>query len=224
MVTTPPGCYDATRHVANATALDWEMALARGGPMISVGRALMLARLRNRCRIGRGSVVYEVDRILTAGGDRQAIVIGDYTHVRGELFTFPKGRIRVGNHCYIGEQTRVWAADSISIGDRVLIAHLTTILDNLTHPLDAKERHQHYRDIIESGHPTDVNLAAKPVRIEDDAWIGCSVVILPGVKVGRGAIVGAGSVVTSEVPPFSLVVGNPARVVRDLIPSEAGKR
>jgi acetyltransferase-like isoleucine patch superfamily enzyme len=184
--------------------------------VISVRRVLMRARLRNRCQIGRDSLVYEVGRIVPTGGGRESIAIGDHTHVRGELLTFPKGRIRIGNYCYVGEQTRIWAGDSISIGDRVLIAHLTTILDNATHPLDAAERHRHYRSILESGHPPDARFSPQPVRIDDDAWIGCSVVILPGVTVGRGAIVGAGSVVTSDVPPFSLVAGNPARVVRDL--------
>jgi len=186
----------------------------------SIRRALMRVRLRNRCRLGHDSMVYEVDRILPTGGGRESIAIGDYTHVRGELFTFPNGRIRIGDYCYVGEQTRIWAGDSISIGDRVLIAHLTTILDNATHPLDAAERHQHYRTILESGHPRDVLLSPRPVRIEDDAWIGCSVVILPGVTVGRGAIIGAGSVVTTDVPPFSLAAGNPARVVRDLSAGE----
>jgi maltose O-acetyltransferase len=53
-----------------------------------------------------------------------------------------------------------------------------------------------------------------PVIIEDDVWIGARVIILKGVRVGRGAIIGAGAVVTKNVPPFSVVAGNPARVIR----------
>ena len=53
-----------------------------------------------------------------------------------------------------------------------------------------------------------------PVRIEDDVWIGARAIILPGLKIGRGAIIGAGSVVTKDVPPYAICVGNPARVIK----------
>lgn len=182
---------------------------------------LMRARLRNRCALGRDSVVYEVERICPHGGPA-SITIGDRTHVRGELLTFPGGRLVLGDDCYVGEQTRIWARESIFIGNRVLIAHLTTILDNTTHPLDAGARHRQYRAILESGHPRDVDLSPRPVRIEDDAWISAHVVVLSGVTIGRGAVVGAGSVVTGDVDPWTVVAGNPARVVRRLAPGGAG--
>jgi maltose O-acetyltransferase len=54
----------------------------------------------------------------------------------------------------------------------------------------------------------------RPIIIEDDVWIGARVTILPGVKIGRGAIIGAGSVVTSDIPPYCIVAGNPARIIR----------
>lgn len=53
-----------------------------------------------------------------------------------------------------------------------------------------------------------------PVRIEDDVWIGARAIILPGLKIGKGAIIGAGSVVTKDVPPYAICVGNPARVIK----------
>lgn len=56
--------------------------------------------------------------------------------------------------------------------------------------------------------------APRPIVIEDDVWIGARVIILPGVRVGRGSIIGAGSVVTADVPPYSIVGGNPARLIR----------
>lgn len=60
-----------------------------------------------------------------------------------------------------------------------------------------------------------------PVTIEDDAWIGARVILLAGVTIGRGSVVGAGAVVSKEVPPFAIVVGNPARVIRhrDALPA-----
>ena len=56
----------------------------------------------------------------------------------------------------------------------------------------------------------------KPITIGDDVWIGCNSIILKGVKIGNGSIVAAGSVVTKSVPPFSLVAGNPAKIVKEL--------
>jgi maltose O-acetyltransferase len=60
-----------------------------------------------------------------------------------------------------------------------------------------------------------------PVTIEDDVWIGTRVIILPGRHIGRGSIIGAGSVVTKDIPPFAIVGGNPAKVIRYRIPQDA---
>ena len=57
----------------------------------------------------------------------------------------------------------------------------------------------------------------QPVLIEDDVWIGARAIILPGLRIGKGAIVGAGSVVTKDVPPYAICVGNPARVIKSRI-------
>ena len=148
---------------------------------------------------------------------RQAIRVGANTHLKGELLTFAHGgEITIGEYCYVGEQSHIWSAASISIGDRVLISHNVNIFDSLTHPIRALERHQHYRQIITCGHPNQVALEEAPIRIGNDAWIGCLAIILRGVTIGEGAIVGAGSVVSKDVPPFTIVAGNPARVVREL--------
>lgn len=76
--------------------------------------------------------------------------------------------------------------------------------------------------IYSAGHDTSVLSRVKciefglPVRIEDDCWIGGNVTILPGVTIGRGCTVGAGSVVSRSLPPFSVAIGSPARVVKSL--------
>ena len=96
-------------------------------------------------------------------------------------------------------------------------------MDSLTHPIEAAGRHAQFRAILRVGHPSAIDLDEKPVCIEDDAWIGAGSIILRGVTIGKAAIVGAGSVVTQDVPPYTVVVGNPARVVRQLKEGQSEK-
>jgi acetyltransferase-like isoleucine patch superfamily enzyme len=167
------------------------------------------------------AVVHPTATVHNIRKQRHAIRVGANTHLKGELLTFAHGgEISIGEYCYVGEQSHIWSAARISIGDRVLISHNVNIFDSLTHPVNPVERHRHYHQIITCGHPGQVDLAEAPVRIGNDAWIGCLVVILKGVTIGEGAIVGAGSVVTKDVPPFTVVAGNPAKVVREFGPDE----
>lgn len=126
----------------------------------------------------------------------------------------------MGSYCYVGDNSKLWSAVELTVGGRVLIGHNSSIFDSDTHPLNPAERHQQYVDIITKGHPAQINLREEPVIIEDDVWIGCNVVVLKGVTIGRGAVIGPGSVVTKSVPPYVIVAGNPARIVRELSPDE----
>lgn len=174
-------------------------------------------RNRRQCVLAQGAVLHDTARVYNIAGSRAAVDIGRFTHVRGELLTFAHGgEIRIGEYCYIGEGTRIWSARSIRLGNRVLIAHNVTIMDSLTHPIGAAKRHEHFRQIITTGHPRELDLGERAVDIGDDVWIGCMSIVLRGVSLGRGAIVGAGSVVTENVPPWTLVAGNPARPIREL--------
>ena len=65
---------------------------------------------------------------------------------------------------------------------------------------------------------------AKPVIIYDNVWIGGNVTILPGVKINQGAIIGAGSVVTEDIPPYVIAVGNPCRVIRSITQADVHKK
>ena len=89
-----------------------------------------------------------------------------------------------------------------------------------SHPIDPVERHKHFVHIIQKGYPRDIDLKSKPVVIENDVWIGCNSVILSGVKIGQSAIVGAGAVVTKDVPSWTIVAGNPARIIRRITQSQ----
>jgi len=109
----------------------------------------------------------------------------------------------------IGEQTRIHGSclhaysSSINIGRRCLIAGNCQIFDGNGH------------DLCFSNVADRINTkgGSKPVVIEDDVWIGTNTIILPGVSIGRGSVIGAGSVVTKDIPPMVVAAGNPARVV-----------
>jgi acetyltransferase-like isoleucine patch superfamily enzyme len=189
--------------------------------MGSVREAWERLRGRRRCDIGAGVTFYPGARIDNNRQDSGAIRIGAESHIRGQLFTFAHGgRIDVGAWCYLGEQARIWSAASVSVGNRVLLSHNVNIFDSLTHPMSASARHEQFRTIVKRGHPDRIDLAERPVIIEDDVLIGCLSVVLPGVRIGTGAVIGAGSVVTSDIPPWTVFAGNPARMIRELSPDE----
>jgi acetyltransferase-like isoleucine patch superfamily enzyme len=153
--------------------------------------------------------VLEDGRIMNARRRRDSIRIGSRSVIGGELLTFAHGgEISIGDWCYVGAGTRVWSAARISIGNRVLISHGVNIHDSDSHPKDAKARHEQFRAIAVAGHPSSVSgIAAAPITIGDDAWIGFNASILKGVTIGAGSIIAAGSMVTRDVPPASLHVG-----------------
>jgi len=109
--------------------------------------------------------------------------------------------VHLGNNSSIG--INAWLTAYVRIGNDVLMARDVIILtanhrfDDISMPIHAQGTEDY-----------------KPVVIEDDVWIGCRAIILPGVTIGKGSIIGAGAVVTKDVPPYSIVGGNPARVIR----------
>lgn len=167
--------------------------------------------------LGEGSKLYSEGSINNMVKDKNLVIIGKDTHIRGQLQVMEFGAmLKIGNDCYIGHNTCIWAFKNIVIGDRVLISHNCNIFDSNTHPIDPKERHKHFKQIIEKGFPTSFYCDEEEVIIEDDVWIGANSLILKGVKIGHGSIVGASSVVTQDVAPYSIVAGNPARVVKKI--------
>ena len=110
----------------------------------------------------------------------------------------------------------VYARKGISIGDNTCIGGNVKILDNDFHPVDYEKRNELLMGKApESGERAEW-IGAKPVVIGKNCFIGCNALILKGAKLGDGCVVGAGSVVTGEFPPMSVIAGNPARIIKKL--------
>lgn len=102
---------------------------------------------------------------------------------------------------------------SIDIRNNVLIAP-NVQLYTATHPINANERF--VNDWDERSGDLFFRTKALPITIEDNVWIGGGTIVLPGITIGRNSVIGAGSVVTKSIPTYSVAVGNPCRVIREL--------
>jgi acetyltransferase-like isoleucine patch superfamily enzyme len=116
----------------------------------------------------------------------------------------PHAGITIGARSLIGEACVVRGQGGVTIGDDVYLAPLVQLLA-VNHIYQDTTR-----PISQQG------ITAEGIVVEDGAWIGAGAIILDGVRIGRNAVIGAGSVVTRNVPPYTLVAGNPARTIRDL--------
>jgi lipopolysaccharide O-acetyltransferase len=115
----------------------------------------------------------------------------------------------IGRDVQINDYVHIAAISSVTIGDRVLIASKVLITDH---------NHGIYKG--PTGHsnpnvpPAEREEAFAPVRIEDDVWIGEFVSVLPGVSIGKGAVIGTMSTVTRDVPAYTMAAGSPARLIK----------
>jgi serine acetyltransferase len=142
-----------------------------------------------------------------SGGPK--IYIGDDVYLSGTLTVmagriFPDPELRVGSRSFIAAGCLFSVAKSIEIGDDVLIAGGCSISDYSQHPIDPEKRVTGLQV-----DPEDV----RPVRIGNRAWLGRRATILPGVTIGEDAVIGASAVVTKDVPPGAICVGNPGRIL-----------
>ncbi|KAK9236700.1 trimeric LpxA-like protein [Lipomyces kononenkoae] len=124
--------------------------------------------------------------------------------VEGPVYMDYGTQVKLGNGVFINAYSTWIDTCTITVGARTLFGPHVSLYSG-THPLDPE---------IRNG--TKGPETGKEIHIGEDCWIGGNVIILPGVTVGRGATVGAGSVVTKDVPPFHVVAGNPARIIRKI--------
>lgn len=140
---------------------------------------------------------------------RESIEIGDGTvildHSRIANYRTEgiEPQIRIGKNCYICYYFTILNSSSVTIGDNVLFAS-HVLISSENHGMDPESELPYMSQPLES----------KLVSIGDGCWIGEKVCILPGVSIGKKSIIGAGSVVTKDVPDYSIAVGNPARVIK----------
>lgn len=113
----------------------------------------------------------------------------------GDIIIFNNGVLKMGNS-FINSHCKIRCHNRITIGDRCAISHDFTIMDSNAHTINSQKK-------------------TSEVVIGDHVWIGTRVTILPGVHIGNGAVIGAGTVVTRDIPSNSLAVGCPARVIKE---------
>ena len=124
---------------------------------------------------------------------------------RGQHFT---PNLSFGNQSSFGDGGHISCVNNITIGNGVRIGRKVFITDNSHGASDRllMDTPAHLRPLYSKG----------PISIEDNVWIGEMVCIMPGVTIGHGSIIGANAVVTHDIPPYSLVAGNPARIIRQI--------
>jgi acetyltransferase-like isoleucine patch superfamily enzyme len=141
---------------------------------------------------------------------RGDIVIGDNVILDGECKILFAARfsdcpvLEIGDNTAIGHDCRLVIGKRISIGRDCTLSGGTIIMDSNGHPADANARIAHQ--------PPNAD-EVRPVTIGDGVWIGMQCIIFPGVRIGSGSVISAGSVVRTHVPPYSVVAGNPAKVM-----------
>ena len=145
--------------------------------------------------------------------DNIKIIIGNNVCVYGKETSFGGGRViknpilEIGDNTFIGPGVKICSYERISIGKHCFLAARVIIIDSDGHPLDWEKRRNKC---------TVSKERVEPVTVEDDVWIGEGSFICKGVRIGRGAIIAARSVVTKDVPEFTISGGNPAKIIKEI--------
>lgn len=158
--------------------------------------------------------------------NKKYLRVGSDTLVNGNfIFEIESGYINIGDRTFIGGGD-FYSIDGIEVGNDVMFSWGCTVIDNNSHShiwTERKDDVLQWKRGVESGavgkYKDWSKVRRKKILIKDKAWIGFNSIILKGVTIGEGAIVGAGSVVTKDVPDWTIVGGNPAQIIRE-IPKE----
>ena len=141
--------------------------------------------------------------------------VGNNSLIKAAIsFDRERAKIIIGDRTFIGTSNIV-IADKIEIGNDVLIAWGCTIVDHNSHSIYWEKREQDVTNWV-NGKKDWTNVKVKKIKICNKAWIGFNSIILKGITIGEAAVVSAGSVVTRDVPPYTIVGGNPARIIKKI--------
>jgi acetyltransferase-like isoleucine patch superfamily enzyme len=146
------------------------------------------------------------------------VQIGNDCLIEGTLVTeTTRSRITIGENSYVGGGSLIDCVGAITIRNDVLVSYECILADSDNHSVRYALRKDDLRAWkagrrFDPGHHVQI----APIELADGVWVGARALILKGVTIGTGAVVGAGSVVTKDVPPYTVVGGNPARVIRSI--------
>ncbi len=183
--------YKLVLHAEGLPAIEHGVRLVQG-PNIRLGRGAYL---------DHGVYLHATPSGITIGAN-SFIMHGCVLHV----FNFrnlPKAGISIGKNCFLGEMTVIRGQGGVQIGDHVYTGPMVQILA-VNHVFTNPNI-----PIAEQG------ITAQGIVIEDDVWIAAGAIILDGVRIGQGSVIGAGAVVSSDIPPYSIAVGSPAKPIKN---------
>jgi len=185
-------------------------------PIQYLRRVRNLRRFKKACHIEDGFSCGVSSNCFNESGKREAIRIGQNVEIMGSLIVMGEGRIQIGSYTTIRYSSAIESSIGIEIGSYVIISNNVHITDNNNHPTSPLKR----LELSKSGFNGELwhwrHSECKPVKIGDNVWIGRFVSILKGVSIGEGAIVASNAVVTHDVPAYTIVAGNPAKIVKHL--------
>lgn len=157
-------------------------------------------------------------RINIENKDLSNISVGQNVQIYGDINIFKSGSFKIGKNSFVGEFSKIFVFSNIEIGDNCLISHGVTVMDSDTHSKDFQERADEYYNNVVKGIQRDPNnmVVANPTKIGNDVWIGCNSIILKGVTIGDRAIIGAGSIINTDIPCDSVVTNNIVLNIKEL--------
>jgi acetyltransferase-like isoleucine patch superfamily enzyme len=186
------------------------------------GWARKILQWRRRRRLERVAVIGVGLRVgagtcISNSGPRKNVQIGRWVTLNNDELRSYGGSIQIGDCVWMSSRGQIVSAVRVEIGDFSIFGRDVYIADTNEHPTDPSIRRAQTEVLQKTGVPPDRTKAScAAVRIGRDVWVGERAIILKGVTIGDGAIVAAGAVVTSDVPPATIVAGNPGRIVKRL--------
>lgn len=172
----------------------WALDVKYGDNCVIHGKIYI--KLHNSSKVSIGKNLY-----FSSGGCINALC----TNKRGAIYATDDATIKIGDNVGMSS-TVLWSHKSIKVGNNVKIGGNCILIDTDAHNLDYQKRRDYRTDCGES----------RPIVIEDDVLIGVNAIVLKGVTIGARSVIGAGSVVTKNIPPDSVACGNPAKVIKSL--------